>query len=416
MSDTAMKTSKSGYLTRKLVDGSHDVIITEEDCGTVKGLKVSALTKHDGTLIEDLASRISNRVANEDIIIDGKVFVAKDELITPKKAEIIDEAGVKTVEIRTVLHCNCKNGVCRKCYGGDLTTNKLVDLHAPVGVVAAQSIGEPATQLNMKSKTTGGGRGLGGNVAEGFARLSQLLGVTVPQEFDLAYISPICGTIVEINDYDETEKQIIIVDANTANRKEIIFSKNKVLLDDIKVGAAVQAGQQLTYGSVNIKELLLVAGIDRCREYIISEAQTVYRSQGIETNDKYLEVIVHQMSNKMKILNPGDSDYFIGKYIDVNTFTEINKKLFAENKTPIAAVPVIFGLDDIPCNNNSFLSAASFQDSKIILTNAAVQCSVDELSYLKENIILGNLIPAGTAFESKEKLLADAQKMYDKEY
>jgi DNA-directed RNA polymerase subunit beta' len=419
MADTAMKTSKSGYLTRKLVDSAQDIIVTTDDCGTTKGLLVKAIFNSDGVQIESLEERIKDRFSNQDIIDPktGAVIVPIGELISPEQAKLIAASGIEEVEIRSVIHCNCEHGVCQKCFGKDLTTKKVVEIGTPIGVIAAQSIGEPATQLNMKSKQTGGSKGAGGNVAEGFKRLQQILDATPPKEYQLGTASHVKGVVEKI--VNDGQTLVICVKNNTTGEEEKIEVKNSSSRDSLRI----KEGMQVSYGdlitknsSLDIKELLTFSGIEKCRHYIINEAQSVYRQQGIETSDKYLEIIVRQMTNKVKILNAGDSDLFVGKVIELSEFTKLNTDLLLKNKTPITALSLVLGLDSIPAHGKSFLSAASFQDSKKILTDAAVKRQTDFLFGLKENVMLGGLIPAGTAYKTSEEIIENGDKMYRKEY
>lgn len=415
MADTAMKTSKSGYMTRKLVDAVQEITITEDDCGTTKGLVVEAIrdTK-DQSIIESLSSRIANRFAMADVYNPktNEVLVYKDQIITPEMAEKIEDLGIKQVEIRSVLHCKCKNGVCKKCFGNDLTTNKPIELNTAIGVIAAQSIGEPGTQLTMRTFHTGGAAGEG-NIAQGFERLKQIFDMIPPKEWEKATISHINGKVTSIKLSDDGYD--VTVRSNTINDEEIYHvSLNSIFR--VKEGDTVRAGDKITDGSIDINELLQVAGISAARDYMLKEIQKVYRIQGIEISDKYVEIILRQMTNKVKVLNRGDSNFFIGQIIDINTFTQTNIELISNNQTPITACNLIFGLEIVPSKVDSFLSAASFQDTKKILIDSAARSQVDGLYGLKENVMLGNLIPAGTGLADKDQMEQDGQKMYKKEY
>ncbi|MDR0985991.1 MAG: DNA-directed RNA polymerase subunit beta' [Mycoplasmataceae bacterium] len=416
MADTAMKTSKSGYMTRKLVDAAQDVTVTEDDCGTTRGLIVEAIydTKDGGKPIESLADRIANRYAMEDIVNpkNKDVLVAKNEIITTEMAEYIEKIGIKQVEIRSVLHCQAKNGICKKCFGNDLSTKKPIEIGTAIGVIAAQSIGEPGTQLTMRTFHTGGAAG-GSNIAQGFERLKQLFDVVPPKSWELATISDIDGTIrgivledncyrVEISNKYQNETKTYKVPFNSTFR---------VSVDD-----EIKAGDKITEGSIDMNQLLKISGIAAVRNYLIKEVQKVYRMQGIEIADKYIEVMLRQMTNKVRILNVGDSSFFIGQIIDIDTIKKVNNELLLDNKTPTTFVNAIFGVESVPSKSNSFLSAASFQDTKKILTDACVKSEPDMLSDLKSNVMLGNLIPVGTGLEEKIKLLENGQKMYKKEY
>jgi len=422
MADTAMKTSKSGYMTRKLVDAAQEVIVTEEDCGTPTGLVVEALydaksAKLTGKdqLIESLASRIVNRYAFEDVVDENtnEVVVKKNEIITPNLAEDIEARGIKRVVIRSVLHCRCKNGVCQKCFGNDLTTNKPVAIGTAIGVVAAQSIGEPGTQLNMRTFHTGGVAG-GGNMAQGFERLKQLFDLVPPGDNQLSIIAEFAGTVQKI---ESTEDGKIIYVKN--DYIDEVKPYQTALSDVIRVekGDHLNPGDKITEGAINIKKLLKVAGVEAVRNYLIKEVQKVYGAQGIEISDKYIEIIVRQLTNKLKITNPGDSEYFIGQITDTNDFVDVCNELFAKGKELPTARPEIYGLDDIAASKaGPFLAAASFQDTKKILTDAAIRGDIDYLQGLKENVMIGNLLPAGTGLMKSEDIIAEGDKMYKKEY
>lgn len=400
MADTAMKTSKSGYMTRKLVDAAQEVIITEEDCGTTHGITVSAIIDtQDNTVIESLADRIANRYSMEEIFIPGtnEKLVGNNEIITPAIAKRIEEVGIKEVTIRSVLHCKSKHGICQHCFGNDLTTNKPIAVGSAIGVVAAQSIGEPGTQLNLRTFHTGGAAG-SGNIAQGFERLKQLFDMIPPKNYELALISETNGVIKSITLNDEG----YLVEIETANHEDIVkYQAPFNAVFRLKVGDEIKAGDKITNGSIDVNRLMQIAGIKAARDYILKEVQKVYRLQGIEISDKYIEIIIRQMTNKMKILNSGDSDLFIGQIITINQYIDINTQLLLENKNPMTATNLIFGLDEIPAHSESFLSAASFQDTKKVLTDAAARSQKDYLLGLKENVMLGRLIPAGTGFNQK---------------
>ena len=406
MADTAMKTSKSGYMTRKLVDAAQEVIITEDDCGTTKGVEVSAIVDtFENVVIESLYDRIVNRYSL-DAVFDPKTnkqLVGPNEIITPEIAKAIEDAKIEKVTVRSAIHCKAKNGICRHCFGNDLTTNKPVEIGTAIGVVAAQSIGEPGTQLNLRTFHTGGASGsTGGNIAQGFERLKQLFDMIPPKSYELALISEVSGKIKSKTATDDG----YIIEVETDKTNEVVsYNAPLTAVFRVKVGDHVVPGDKITNGLVNINDLLRVAGIKVAREYLLKEVQKVYRLQGIEISDKYIEIIIRQMTNKMKVLNPGDSEYFVGQIININDYINANKQLLISGHEPITAVNVIYGLDDIPAHSASFLSAASFQDTKKILINAAIRNQVDYLRGLKENVMLGRLIPAGTGLKklSEEK-------------
>jgi DNA-directed RNA polymerase subunit beta' len=410
MADTALKTSKSGYMTRKLVDSSQDVVIVSDDCGTTKPLVVSAILNKEGQIIESLAERIEGRYTISAIKSGNKIIVPADTMISKEQAIAIEKEGIQTVEIRSPIHCNCKNGVCKKCYGKDISTNSLVEMGATVGVVAGQSLGEPVTQINMNTKHTGGVSG-GTQIAQGYERLKQLLDVINPKEFEKAAIAPLAGKVISITKNDE---EISILIKNSIDEAIVSVNRKSILI--VKPDDIVELGQKLTQGSINMKQLLEIRDIEAVRHYIINEVQRVYRAQGIEVNDKYIEIIVAQMTNKLIILNQGDSDLSIGQTINASELVKINSKLLSEGKTPLLARNEIFGLDDIPSKSNSFLSAASFQDTKKILVDSAIKGQIDDLTSLNANVMLGNLIPAGTAIKDVEEIIADGQETFREEY
>ena len=415
MADTAMKTSKSGYMTRKLVDAVQEVIIKEEDCGTYEGLIVEAIvdTKQN-SMIESLADRIANRFAFADIVNPetNKVLVYKNEIITPEVADMIEQAGISKVEIRSALHCKCKIGICQKCFGNDLTTNEPIAIGTTIGVVAAQSIGEPGTQLTMRTFHTGGAAGEA-NIAQGFERLKQLFDMIPPKEWELAVITEVSGKVTKI---DKTEDGTVITILASGSNEEISYNVGFSSVVRAEIGDTVSCGDKITEGSIDMKRLLRVAGIETVRHYLIKEVQRVYRLQGIEISDKYIEVIVRQLTNKIKVLNPGDANYFIGEIVEINSFKEEVNKLLAQGKTPPTAINIIFGVDNATSKSGSFLSAASFQDTKKILTDAAVKGEIDYLRGLKENVMLGNLLPAGTGLMDPEAIIEQGEKMHAKEY
>ena len=418
MADTAMKTSKSGYMTRKLVDAAQEIIVKEEDCHTTKGLLVEAIVDQKQNFkIESLAERIANRYAFADIIHPNNktILVAKNQIITTEMANKIEKLGIKQVMIRSVLHCKCKNGVCQKCFGNDLATKKLVEIGTAIGVIAAQSIGEPGTQLTMRTFHTGGAAGEG-NIAQGFERLKQLFDMVPPQKNQLATISEVKGKVVKIakNEFGK----MISIKCSTVN--EII--SYQIGLQEIicvQVGDEVNFGDRLTYGAINMKQLLKTAGITAVRQYLIDEIQKVYRIQGIEISDKYIEIIIRQLTNKLKINNPNGSNFFIGEIVDENTFIKECDRLIASGKVDIlpTANNVIYGLENIATTKSgSFLAAASFQDTKKILTDAAVKGEFDNLIGLKENVMIGNILPIGTGLMTSEEIIAKGEEMHKKEY
>ncbi|MGL4951687.1 MAG: DNA-directed RNA polymerase subunit beta' [Mycoplasma sp.] len=413
MTDTAMKTSKSGYMTRKLVDATQEVVINNEDCKTSKGLVLRALiNRKENSVIEPLSERVLNRFAFEDIKSpkDGSIIVAAHELVTHEKALLIDQHNVEEIIIRSPIHCANKNGVCQKCFGIDLSTNKLVEEGTAIGIIAAQSIGEPGTQLTMRTFHTGGVAG-GSNITQGFERLKQLFDVVSPKPWEKALISEIDGEVIEVptiqNDY-----QIIIGNDVEKRTYKTSYESNVI----VKKGQAIVAGQKIVDGLIDIQELLDVAGIEKVRHYFIKEVQKVYRIQGIDISDKYIEIIIKQLTNKIRITSQGDSKFFVGEVVSLYDLKEETKRLIKQGKNPAHGVNQVFGLGEAPSKSNSFLSAASFQDTKKILTNAATKGQIDYLYGVKENVILGNLIPAGTGLKTTKEINEVGDQFYKLEY
>ena len=416
MADIAMKTSKSGYMTRKLVDAAQEIVIHTIDCGTKEGLIVSKIVdKKEGTLIEDLFDRISDRFAAKDIINPktNEVIVAAGEIISNKQAKQIIDAGIEEVEIRSVLACKLEHGICQKCFGNDLTTKHPIEVGEAIGVIAAQSIGEPGTQLTMRTFHTGGVAG-GSNITQGFERLKQLLDVIPPKPWEKALISEIEGQVTKI-ETTTTGIEVTIKGVTDEVVYDRTFASNGGPLRVTK-GQHISFGDKVFDGVIDIRELLKVAGIEKVREYILKEVQKVYRLQGIEISDRYIEIIIRQLTNKVQIQNPGDSSYFIGQVTTINEFYNVCKVLYKKNQTLPTAINLVFSIDDVPSKTDSFLSAASFQGTKKILTDAAVKAQIDPLLGLKENVILGNLIPAGTGLKTREQILQAGKKAYNEEY
>ncbi|MCR1898675.1 DNA-directed RNA polymerase subunit beta' [Irregularibacter muris] len=391
LADTALRTADSGYLTRRLVDVSQDVIIREDDCGTTHGNRVTDI-KNGTEIIEGLQDRIAGRYAFEDIKHPetGEVLVEKNELIDYDMAEKIVSLGIKSVLIRTVLNCQSKIGVCAKCYGNNLATGDKVQTGEAVGIIAAQSIGEPGTQLTMRTFHTGGVAG--DDITQGLPRVEELFEARKPK--GLAIISEIAGT-VQIKE-TKKKKEIVVVgeDGDTKNYLIPYGSRLKVFQGD-----TIEAGDEITEGSVNPHDILSIKGVEGVQQYLLKEVQMVYRLQGVDINDKHIEVIVRQMLRKIKVDESGDTDLLPGGLIDIFTFEEENKKAQASNKEPAVAKRVLLGITKASLATDSFLSAASFQETTRVLTEAAIKGKIDPLIGLKENVIIGKLVPAGTGMK-----------------
>lgn len=393
LADTALRTADSGYLTRRLVDVSQDQIIKEEDCGTEQGYEVTAI-KVGNDIIEDLEERISGRYAFEDVInpSTGEVIVNKNELITPDKAKTIVDSGIEKVNIRVVFNCKSKIGVCAKCYGVDLTSMKTVSVGEAVGTIAAQSIGEPGTQLTMRTFHTGGVASAE-DITQGLPRIEELFEARRPK--GQAIISDIDG-VVEITEEDGHSKVIVMNNEN-----------GEVFEYDIPYGARVKvrqsdkiaAGDEITEGSIYPEDLLRIKGVDGVQKYILTEVQKVYRYQGVHISDKHVEIIIRQMLRKYEVTDSGETDLLPGTSVDIFEFENANEKARKEGKEEASGVRKLLGITKASLSTSSFLSAASFQETTKVLTDAAIQGKVDPLLGLKENIILGKLIPAGTGIK-----------------
>ena len=388
--DTALKTADSGYLTRRLVDVVQDVIVKEDDCGTEAGLIAEEILNTDGTLLESLEERIIGRYTNKKILHPETkdVICDKDTYITEALAEKIVKAGITKVPIRSVLTCRTDHGVCRKCYGRNLATGSEVEIGEAVGIMAAQSIGEPGTQLTMRNFNTGGVAG-GEDITQGLPRVQEIFEARNPK--GKATISEINGVVSKIVDEGGHYKIYVKNDVETREH-----STNYGVDVICEKGQEVKAGEKLTKGAINPKELLVVTDPITVQQYILFEIQKVYRSQGVEVSDKHVEIIAKRMISKIKIIDSGDSLFLPGTMVDINHFTDENKKLILEGKRPSIGKPVLLGITKASLETDSFLSAASFQETTRILTDAAVHGKVDHLNGLKENVIIGKLIPAGT--------------------
>ena len=391
--DTALKTADSGYLTRRLVDVSQDMIVREEDCGTDQGVVVKDfINEHTGSVIESLRDRIVGRYANKKIIHPETkaVIVEKLQLITETLADKIIDAGIKEVEIRTILTCNTANGVCQKCYGRNLATGNLVEIGEAVGVMAAQSIGEPGTQLTMRTFHSGGvAHGGDADITQGLPRVQELFEARTPKA--KATIAEIDGTVSKIKE-DHGKYKISIT--NKLETKEHITNYAAKLC--VEKGTEVHCGDKLTEGAISPKELLAVTDPITTQEYILKEVQYTYRSQGVDISDKHIEIIARRMISKIRIVDGGDTRFLPGSLVNFREFTDGNREAIINGKTPALGKPLLLGITKAALETDSFLSAASFQETTRILTDAAIKGKVDELSGLKENVIIGKLIPAGT--------------------
>ena len=391
--DTALKTADSGYLTRRLVDVSQDMIVREEDCGTDQGVVVSDfINEHTGAVIESLKDRIVGRFSNKKIVNPEteELIIDKNLMITDSIADKIIDAGIKEVEIRTILTCNTQNGVCQKCYGRNLATGNLVEVGEAIGVMAAQSIGEPGTQLTMRTFHSGGvAHGGDADITQGLPRVQELFEARTPKA--KATIAEIDGTISKIKE-DHGKYKISIT--NKLETKEHITNYGSKLC--VEKGDTVSCGDKLTEGAISPKELLSVTDPITTQNYILKEVQYTYRSQGVDISDKPIEVIARRMISKIKIVDGGDTIFLPGSLVNFREFSNGNKDAVIHGKKPATGIPILLGITKAALETDSFLSAASFQETTRILTDAAIKGKVDDLAGLKENVILGKLIPAGT--------------------
>ncbi|BDR68352.1 DNA-directed RNA polymerase subunit beta' [Clostridium tetani] len=399
--DTALKTADSGYLTRRLVDVSQDVIVREEDCGSKEGFEISEI-REGNEIIEPLSERLTGRYSAEDIIDPntGEILVKKEEYIDGEKAEEVEKSGVKKIKIRSVFTCKSKHGVCAKCYGMNMATAEKINIGESVGIIAAQSIGEPGTQLTMRTFHTGGVAG--SDITQGLPRVEELFEARKPK--GLAIVSEINGTIR----IDETKKKrtVVVIGETEEISYDIPFgSRLKVSNGDV-----ISAGDEITEGSVNPHDVLRIKGPNGVKNYLLSEVQKVYRLQGVDINDKHLEVVVRQMTRKIKIEESGDTEFLPGTMVDIFDFQEENAKAEEEGKETAKGRITLLGITKAALATDSFLSSASFQETTRVLTDAAIKGKVDPLLGLKENVIIGKLIPAGTGMTRYRSVKISTEK------
>lgn len=389
LADTALKTADSGYLTRRLVDVAQDVIVREEDCGTDRGLLVSDI-KEGTEMIEPFIERIEGRYSKETIRHPetDEIIIRPDELITPEIAKKITDAGIEQMYIRSAFTCNARHGVCEKCYGKNLATGEKVEVGEAVGTIAAQSIGEPGTQLTMRTFHTGGVAG--SDITQGLPRIQEIFEARNPK--GQAVITEIEGVVEDIKLAKDRQQEIVVKGANET-RSYLASGTSRII---VEIGRPVQRGEVLTEGSIEPKNYLSVAGLNATESYLLKEVQKVYRMQGVEIDDKHVEVMVRQMLRKVRIIEAGDTKLLPGSLVDIHNFTDANREAFKHRKRPATAKPVLLGITKASLETESFLSAASFQETTRVLTDAAIKGKRDDLLGLKENVIIGKLIPAGT--------------------
>ena len=410
--DTALKTADSGYLTRRLVDVSQDVIVREDDCHCDHGYKVRKIEKKTAAgnmeVIASISSRINGRYAMHDIVnpTTGEIIVPGNTLISEAQAQEVEKAGIEEVEIRSIFTCQTKEGVCRHCYGLNMATGHLVELGEAVGIMAAQSIGEPGTQLTMRVFHTGGMAGE--DITSGLPRVQELVEARNPK--GQAIIAKFAGIVTNIEHKDDGAAVVTItssakstVESNTAEVETYDVPRNAKLADNIKVGGLVEAGGFITKGSKKLQDLLDYTDVSTVESYLLREIKMVYAAQGIELSDKHLEIIIRQMLRKMFITDSGDTNLLPGTRVDIDRYTEANQIALANDKRPAIGRPLILGITKAALETESFLSAASFQETTRVLTDAAIKAKRDNLHGLKENVITGKLIPTGSGLYTEEE-------------
>ena len=405
--DTALKTANSGYLTRRLVDVVQDVVVKEDDCGTIQGVTVRAfINEKDGSVIESLRNRIVGRFTNKKVI-DPKTkdtIIDKNEYITENIADKIIKAGIEEVEIRTTLTCKTHDGVCRKCYGKNLATNNIVEIGEAVGIMAAQSIGEPGTQLTMRTFHSGGVASEE-DITQGLPRVEEVFEARTPKI--KASVAEVAGEVTNVENQNGKYKVTIKTEKDTHEQTTNYGVKIRV-----QVGDKVKAGDMLNEGSISPKELLAVTDPITVQNYVIQEVQKVYASQGVDISDKHIEMIARKMINRIRIVDKGETELLVGKVIPINEFRDVNKLAIIDGKKPATGRPILLGITKASLETDSFLSAASFQETTRVLTDAAIKGKLDELKGLKENVIIGKLIPAGTGLKQYSKAEFNMEKEY----
>ena len=416
LSDTALRTADSGYLTRRLVDVSQEQIVRETDCcenrGEIAGMVVAAFTDKDsGSTIESLQERITGRFTCEDIVdAEGNILVKKNHMITPSRAALVTGKGVNKdtgepltqVKIRTILTCRCKVGVCAKCYGANMATGELVQVGESIGIIAAQSIGEPGTQLTMRTFHTGGVAG--GDITQGLPRVEELFEARKPK--GIATISELSGTAILTENKKKREITVTNKEDGTSKTYVIPYGSRPTIKED-EGFMEVEAGDPLTVGPLNPHDILSYKGVRAVQDYMLREVQSVYRLQGVEINDKHIEVIVRQMLKKVNVEEQGDSEFLPGSMANVLEFEDRNEELLREGKEPAKGTQIMLGITKASLATDSFLSAASFQETTKVLTEAAIKGKVDHLVGLKENVQIGKLIPAGTGLRTYRNVELD---------
>ena len=409
LADTALRTADSGYLTRRLVDVSQDVIVRSDDCFTGSGEKIRGIVvqeiREDNEAIEPFEDRIIGRYTADPVIHPetGEEIIGENQLITPAIGLQIKEAGIDTCHIRSVLTCREEYGVCAKCYGSNLATGDPIDIGEAVGIIAAQSIGEPGTQLTMRTFHTGGVAG--DDITQGLPRVEELFEARKPK--GLAIISEISGR-VSVNEQKKKREVVITNDSEGESKSYLIPYGSRIKVED---GQNVEAGDELTEGSINPHDILKIKGVKGVQTYLLQEVQKVYRLQGVDINDRHIEVIVRQMLRKVRVEDAGDTDLLPGGLVDIFEFERENERVIADGGMPAQAKRILLGITKASLATDSFLSAASFQETTRVLTEAAIKGKSDPLVGLKENVIIGKLIPAGTGMNRYREIEIEAPEL-----
>ena len=391
MTDTALKTANSGYLTRRLVDVAQDVIVREKDCGTDRGLEVTAIT-NGNEMIEPLYDRILGRYTMKSVFNPetGEKIVGKNVLLNEEMAQKIIDAGVQKVTIRSAFTCNTEHGVCERCYGRNAATGDQVEAGEAIGTVAAQSIGEPGTQLTLRNFHTGGVAG-NDDITQGLPRIQEIVEARIPK--GRAEISEVTGTVVAIEENPAEQTKDVTIKGETDTRTYTLPITARMRVAE---GDDIHRGRAINEGSIDPKEMIRVRDVLSTETYLLSEVQNVYRMQGIDLLDKHVEIMIRQMMRKVRVMDPGDTDVLPGELLDISQFRDANYQTLISGGIPATARPVILGITKAALETNSFLSAASFQETTRVLTDAAIRGKNDPLVGLKENVIIGKIIPAGT--------------------
>ncbi|MDE2079217.1 MAG: DNA-directed RNA polymerase subunit beta', partial [Patescibacteria group bacterium] len=396
LTDTALKTAHAGYLTRRLFDVAQDIVINENDCGTKAGITVK---KNRSGMTHDLGKLIVGRVLAKDVEAGGASW-KRGTVVSMEDADAMDAAGVTEVVVRSPMSCIAEHGICQKCYGADLATREIIDIGEAVGTIAAQAIGEPGTQLTMRTFHTGGVATVGGDITHGLPRVEELFDKRPPKA--AAVLSEVTGDVSEITD-DMGVKTIHVIPDGGSAKEKIAYAVPARRVATVSKGQHVEKGDSLTDGSVNLDDLFALAGSARLQEYMIDEVSKIYDLQGAPVSHKHMEVIIRQMFSRVKIATPGDAAFVTGEIVEKATFLAANRELEEAGKEPAKGSAVVLGITEVSLNRKSFLSAASFQHTTRTLITAALKGSVDTLKGLKENVIVGRLIPAGTGFAGSKK-------------